>query len=79
MLLIEANCTEGEIPPDAHSLKGSVCKQYCAERSQVEEAGKLCLHYLFISEAVGNPSLCHIGGSNPFPLLSSVGLAHGLD
>lgn len=26
MLLIQANCTEGEIPPNTHSLRGSVCK-----------------------------------------------------
>lgn len=26
MLLIQMNCTKGEIPPNAHSLKGSVCK-----------------------------------------------------
>lgn len=79
MLLTQANCNKSFFP-NTHSLKGSVCKQWHAKRLLAEDTGKLNLHRLVMSVAVGSSFLSHIGSSNVFPLLGSSWLqSHGLN
>lgn len=78
MLLTQANCNKSF--PNTYSLQGSVCKQWYAKRLLAEDTGKLNLHRLVMSVAIGSSFLSHIGSSNAFPLLSSSWLqSHGLN